>query len=81
MLKHIKLQGKSGAKLSDMLQVLPDLPRSAVQVLLREMRKNELIYSIGATSAARWYYGIQPETCNQLATNLQKVASLHEDEK
>ena len=81
LLRHIKLQGKAGAKLSDMLQVLPDLPRSTVQVLLREMRKNELIYSIGATSAARWFYGSQPETCNQLATNLQKVASLHEDEK
>ena len=64
LLRHIKLQKQSGAKLADMLQVLPDLPRSKIQVLLREMRQDKLIYSIGKTSAARWYYGSESETCN-----------------
>jgi len=81
LMKHLKLQGDAGAKLADLLQVLPELPRGQVQVLLREMRAAERIHCIGNTSAARWYVGPAAQTCNKLATNLQSVASPDEDKQ
>jgi len=38
-------------------QVLPALSRSQIQVLLRELRKEAAIRSVGLTKAARWYPG------------------------
>ena len=81
LIKHLKLQGEAGAKLADMLQVLPDLPRGQLQVLLREMRNDGRIHCVGNTSAARWYIGAEPQTCNNLATNLQSVASSDGDKQ
>lgn len=75
LIKHLKLQGNAGAKLADLLQVLPELSRGQVQVLLREMRADGRVYCVGSTSAARWYVGSATRTCNELATNLQSVAS------
>lgn len=39
-------------------QVLPALGRSQIQVLLRELRAEGLIHSVGMTKAARWYPGV-----------------------
>lgn len=45
-------------------QVLPALSRSQIQVLLRELRKERSIHSVGATKAARWFPGADPANCN-----------------
>ena len=75
LIEHLKLQGDAGAKLADPLQVLPELSRSRIQVLLREMKAAGRIRCVGNTSAGRWYVNPSPQTCNKLATNLQSVAS------
>ena len=57
LLKHIRDNAASGAQMEEFRQVLPALPRSQIQVLLRELRLEGLIYSVGVTKAARWYAG------------------------
>ena len=37
------------------LKELPSLSRGQIQVLLRELRKENRIHVIGTTSAARWF--------------------------
>ncbi len=34
------------------------------RVLLRELRKERLVHSVGATKAARWFLGAHPANCN-----------------
>ncbi len=53
--KHIRKSGEKGSPLKELQQVLPSLKRSQIQVLLRELRKEERIHCIGNTNAARWY--------------------------
>lgn len=55
LLKHIANQGNDGAQLKTLLQVLPDISRSKVQNLLREMKAAGDIYVIGKTSASKWF--------------------------
>jgi ATP-dependent DNA helicase RecG len=55
LLKHIKSQD-NGSKLSDLLQVLPDLSRSQVKRLLNEMKNDGIIQHKGKTSASQWHY-------------------------
>lgn len=43
------------------IKVLPGLNRSQIQVLMRELRKEQRIYCIGNTSAARWFEGPTPD--------------------
>lgn len=57
LLKHIQDNAASGAQMEEFRQVLPALPRSQIQVLLRELRKEGAIHSVGLTKAARWYPG------------------------
>ncbi len=57
LLKHIRENASTGAKMDEFRQVLPALGRSQIQVLLRELRKDKLIHSEGVTKAARWYSG------------------------
>ena len=64
LLKHIQDYAASGAQMQEFRQVLPALSRSQIQVLLRELRKEELVHSIGATRAARWFPGADPANCN-----------------
>ena len=45
-------------------QVLPALARSQIQVLLRELRKEQAIHSVGLTKGARWFPGPVPANCN-----------------
>jgi ATP-dependent DNA helicase RecG len=61
LLKHIQDNATSGAQMEEFRQVLPALSRSQIQVLLRELRKDRTIHSIGLTKAARWYPGAGPE--------------------
>lgn len=55
ILKHIRKNGKNGTPLSELYQVLPSHSRSQLQVLMRELKKDKLIYVVGKTSAARWF--------------------------
>jgi ATP-dependent DNA helicase RecG len=55
ILKHLKKNGTEGAPLKELFQVLPSHSRSQLQVLLRELQKENRIYVIGNTSAARWF--------------------------
>lgn len=57
LLKHIEDSGRDGAQMEEFRQVLPALPRSRIQVLLRELRKEGLIHSTGVTRATRYFPG------------------------
>ncbi len=64
LLKHIRDNATSGAQMEEFRQVLPALSRSQIQVLLRELRAQGLIHSVGKTKAARWFPGDGPANCN-----------------
>jgi ATP-dependent DNA helicase RecG len=64
LLKHIKDNAASGARMEELRQVLPALSRSQIQVLLRELVKAQAVHSVGATRGARWYPGPDREDCN-----------------
>lgn len=55
LLKHIKENKDGGSRLKELMQVLPALTMSQVQKLIAELKREEKIYKIGATSAALWY--------------------------
>jgi ATP-dependent DNA helicase RecG len=55
LLQHISEDGADGSRLAELAQVLPFLSRQAVQRLLRELRDEGKIQSIGRTKGARWY--------------------------
>jgi ATP-dependent DNA helicase RecG len=61
LLKHIRDNTASGAQMEEFRQVLPALSRSQIQVLLRELRREGSIHSVGLTKAARWYPGVGRE--------------------
>jgi ATP-dependent DNA helicase RecG len=64
LLKHIRDNATGGAQMEEFRQVLPALSRSQIQVLLRELRAQGLIHSVGKTRAARWFPGPGPANCN-----------------
>ena len=55
LLKHIRDNGDKGTPLKELLQVLPNLSRGQIQILLRSLREENRVVCIGNTSAARWY--------------------------
>jgi ATP-dependent DNA helicase RecG len=57
LLRHIRENRKKGSRLKELMDVLPSLTRYQVQTLVREMKKEGRIRSIGTTKAARWYPG------------------------
>jgi ATP-dependent DNA helicase RecG len=61
LLQHIKDNRKEGSPLQDLLEVLPSLSRGQVQTLLRELRKEGQVHSVGTTKAGRWFPGPGPE--------------------
>lgn len=54
LLKHVSTQGQEGAPLSDLRQVLPALPTSAVQSLMNELRKEGVVFLEGQRRWAKW---------------------------
>ena len=62
LLKHLKKKGAEGAPFRELQQVLPGLNRGQIQVLLREIRSENRAFCVGHTSAARWFWGANPET-------------------
>lgn len=57
LLKHIETCGNAGARLEELMQILPFLNRGNIQTLLRELREDGIIHEIGKTRAGRWYPG------------------------
>lgn len=55
LLKHIQDNKKQGSRLQELMDVLPTLSRNQVQTLLKEMKRDGIIVSIGKTRAALWY--------------------------
>ena len=58
------IYASTGEQMEEFRQVLPALARSQIQVLLRELRKEHSIHSIGLTKGARWFPGPVPANCN-----------------
>jgi len=58
LLKHIQDNKGAGAQMEELRQVLPALARSQIQVLLRELRREDAIHMVGMTRGARWYPGM-----------------------
>ncbi len=59
--KHISDSGESGTPFKELQQVLPGQSRGQIQVLLRELRKDNRIHFTGKTSAVRWFKGPLPK--------------------
>jgi len=57
LLKHLEDNRRTGCRLQELNQVLPDLSRRQVQGLLRELRADGRAHSVGQTNAGRWYPG------------------------
>ncbi len=55
LLEHLRRKTKEGSPLRELHQVLPSLSRYQVQGLLRELKKEGRIHSLGRTRAARWF--------------------------
>ncbi len=55
LLKHIRDNQKSGSRLKELKDVLPDLTHNQIQTLLKEMKSDGLIHPQGQTNAAKWY--------------------------
>ncbi|MDP1608532.1 MAG: putative DNA binding domain-containing protein [Chlamydiales bacterium] len=58
LLRHIR--ANSGARLSDLCQVLPSLSERQVQTLLRELKIKGFIHFKGKTKSSLWFSGIEP---------------------
>jgi ATP-dependent DNA helicase RecG len=61
LLKHLQRNASAGSPLGELNQVLPTLSAKQLQHLMAEMRQEGLVHLRGATKAARWYPGPEPE--------------------
>ncbi len=57
LLKHMREKGEEGASFKEFQQVLPNLNRDQITVLLRGLRRENRAYCAGKTSASRWFAG------------------------
>lgn len=57
LLKHMREKGEEGASFKEFQQVLPNLSRDQITVLLRGLRRENRAYCTGKTSASRWFAG------------------------
>ncbi|MBI5634979.1 MAG: putative DNA binding domain-containing protein [Nitrospirae bacterium] len=64
LVKHIQENDAVGSKMDEFRQVLPSHSRSQIQVLLRELVKEDKIHSHGVTQAGRWFTGPKAAHCN-----------------
>lgn len=59
--KHIDEKGAAGVKLSELCQVLPSLPSTQIQSLLRTLKHRGYAHLIGKNRGGTWYPGASPE--------------------
>jgi len=64
LLQHIQNNPAQGSKMKEFIQVLPALPRSQIQVLLRELAAEQAAHIIGIKNGARWFPGPRAADCN-----------------
>lgn len=57
LVRHIEANERDGCRLQELQEVLPSLSRSQIQVLLRELRQDGRIHSVGKTRSGRWFSG------------------------
>lgn len=69
LVKHISESDEYGARLEELRQVLPQLERSHVQSLLRELVKEKRVHSHGHTRAGRWFPGEASDSCHHLTND------------
>jgi four helix bundle protein len=62
LMRHISENAATGAKLDELLQVLPALSRHQVQTLVRELKRAGLLINQSATNAARWFPSVKPQS-------------------
>jgi len=55
LLKHVTDSAAVGAKMSELLQVLPDKTRGQIKTLMSELRDEGKVECRGRTAAARWF--------------------------
>jgi len=55
--KHIDEAAEAGAKLDELCQVIPSLPRTHVQSLLQTLKRRGLAHPVGTRRAGVWYLG------------------------
>lgn len=55
LLKHIRENSKTGSPLSELMQVLPYMAKSSIQLLLQELKEEKRIYLKGEKRGSRWY--------------------------
>jgi ATP-dependent DNA helicase RecG len=55
LLKHIRKNGEKGTPFKELEQVLPSHSRGQIQVLIRELKLDGLIYMEGNTKSALWF--------------------------
>ncbi len=60
LLKHVRDNAPTGAHMEEFRQVLPALTRGQLRGLLRELQGEQLVHTVGATKAARWFPGPRP---------------------
>jgi len=61
LVKHIQDNQDTGTKMEALKQVLPSFNRSQIQVLLRELAREQKVHVLGMTKAALWYPGPKSE--------------------
>jgi len=57
LLKHIEENKATGSKLEELCQVLPALPTTQVQSLLRTLQRRKEAHSMGTTNQGPWFPG------------------------
>jgi len=61
LLKHIRDNRKTGSRLADLQQVLPDVPRGTIRSLMSQLRTEGRITCVGRTRGARWFPAEGPQ--------------------
>ncbi|MDX9719196.1 MAG: ATP-binding protein [Myxococcota bacterium] len=57
LLQHIEQNAQDGCPLSELIQVIPGMKPTAIQNLLRELKRSGRAHHRGRTKAARWFPG------------------------
>lgn len=55
LLKHIRVNNDVGTSFNELQQVLPNLSRNQIQVLIKELKEDGKVYCVGKTRAAKWH--------------------------
>ena len=61
LVKHISDNNKEGSRFRDLTQVLPALSVGQIKTLLKELKDEGRIHSIGSTRSGLWYLGPKPD--------------------